>query len=115
MPSWIYWGYTLNPEHITIYGINKCKLLLWQGAMRMLHLPSPRLTPSPALTHSPMSPADQHATRSLSSNDTSYHLHDGQSFPPYALACHNFLLCNNHCCAPSVRTLILSKRTMPGC
>ncbi|CAL8462410.1 g1943 [Coccomyxa elongata] len=47
-----------------------------KGAMRMLHLPSPRLTPSPALTHSPMSPADQHATRSLSSNDTSYHLHD---------------------------------------
>lgn len=79
--------------------------------MRMLHLPSPRLTPSPALTHSPMSPADQHATRSLSSNDTSYHLHDGQSSLSNALACPHMLL-HKRCCYPSSPALVVTERIM---
>jgi hypothetical protein len=61
-----------------------------QGALRNLHLPSARMPPSPALTNSPLSTGgcgDLNATRSHSSNDTSFsvpHLYEGK--PPSLLA-----------------------------
>lgn len=69
--------------------------------MRALHLPSPRLPPSPALTHTPMSPGVDHATRSLSSNDTSFHLHDGQSDPYQPTRTHSLVACDIQPTPPS--------------